>query len=193
MKLITEKPEKEGQDDSATVRTSLSYQLVSIERERRDKEGRISVWRWWVVPIVSDVLQPPPPRAKKKGRAAHYLRKRPRRRAGPIVVLSGVAAIAALVPRGARHFLLHPGAEKIRKSSSPRECTGPRWGARCSGKMSEVWVRERIRWGRVEGLAGASALPLSTAEVRCQKGWRKLKLEKVWRRIKMLCSWNNDS
>jgi hypothetical protein len=43
MKLITEKPEKEGQDDSATVRTSLSYQLVSIERERRDKEGRISV------------------------------------------------------------------------------------------------------------------------------------------------------
>jgi hypothetical protein len=49
------------------------------------------------------VLQlPPPPWAKKEGREAHYIRRRLRRRAGPIVVLNGAAAF---VPRGARCFL----------------------------------------------------------------------------------------
>jgi hypothetical protein len=95
-----------------TVRTSLSYQLVSRERGEIKREEEACEGG-----ELCTLSPPPPPREKKEEQLITSERDREEEQGRP--------GAATLVPRGARRFLLHLGAEK-RKSSSPRECTGPR-------------------------------------------------------------------
>jgi hypothetical protein len=101
----------------ATVRTSLSYQLVSRERGDIKREEEACEGGELCPSFLAHCRRLLHPGEKKEEQLITSERDREEEQGRP--------GAATLVPRGARRFLLHLGAEK-RKSSSPRECTGPR-------------------------------------------------------------------